>query len=58
MHGQWKSIQHGLVYLTDGIYPEWDVFVKAIFMPISDKDKLYAKKQEGKRKDIKPHLEY
>jgi hypothetical protein len=39
-------------YLADGIYPEWAVFVKSISMPISDKDKLYAQEQEGKRKDI------
>jgi hypothetical protein len=39
-------------YLADGIYPEWAVFVKSISMPISDKDKLFAQEQEGKRKDI------
>ncbi|XP_039804113.1 protein ANTAGONIST OF LIKE HETEROCHROMATIN PROTEIN 1-like [Panicum virgatum] len=39
-------------YLADGIYPEWVVFVKSISMPISDKDKLFAQEQEGKRKDI------
>ena len=27
--------------------------MKSISMPISDKDKLYAQEQEGKRKDIK-----
>jgi hypothetical protein len=45
--------QHNIgYYLADGIYPEWAVFVKSIRMPISEKDKLYAEKQEGARKDI------
>ena len=39
-------------YLVDGIYPEWAVFVKSISMPITEKDKLFAQEQEGKRKDI------
>lgn len=40
-------------YLADKIYPEWTVFVKSISLPITEKDKLFAKHQEGKRKDIK-----
>ena len=39
-------------YLADGIYREWAVFVKSISMPITEKDKLFAQEQEGKRKDI------
>jgi hypothetical protein len=45
--------QHNIGYfLADGIYPEWAVFVKSISLPITEKDKLYAQKQEGARKDI------
>ncbi|XP_044355668.1 uncharacterized protein [Triticum aestivum] len=39
-------------YLADGIYPEWAVFVKTIRLPQTEKDKLFAKKQEGARKDV------
>ncbi|TVU11822.1 hypothetical protein EJB05_45428, partial [Eragrostis curvula] len=39
-------------YLADGIYPEWAVFVKTIAGPQSEKDKLFARHQEGARKDV------
>ncbi|XP_012700993.1 uncharacterized protein LOC105913482 [Setaria italica] len=39
-------------YLGDRIYPEWAVIVKTISSPQTDKDKLYAKMQEGARKDV------
>lgn len=39
-------------YLTDGIYPQWAVFVKSIKEPQSAKDKLFAAMQEGARKDV------
>ncbi|CAO2183307.1 unnamed protein product [Urochloa humidicola] len=39
-------------YLTDGIYPEWATFVKSVPRPLSAKDKLFAQKQEGARKDV------
>ena len=39
-------------YLTDGIYPEWATFVKTISRPQGDKRKLFAKYQEGQRKDV------
>ena len=39
-------------YLADGIYPEWATFVKSIKAPQMEKHKLYALKQEGRRKDI------
>ncbi|KAM0891904.1 hypothetical protein ACQ4PT_026080 [Festuca glaucescens] len=39
-------------YLADGIYPEWATFVKTIPLPQSEKDKLFAKLQEGARKDV------
>ena len=39
-------------YLTDGIYPQWAAFVKSIKEPQTAKDKLYAERQEGARKDV------
>ncbi|CAM0907103.1 unnamed protein product [Alopecurus aequalis] len=39
-------------YLADGIYPEWATFVKTIPLPQNDKHKLFAKIQEGARKDV------
>jgi hypothetical protein len=40
-------------YLADGIYPEWALFVKIISKPQTEKHKLYARCQEGPRKDVK-----
>jgi len=39
-------------YLTYGIYPEWATFVKSVPRPLSAKDKLFAQKQGGVRKDV------
>ncbi|XP_058742256.1 uncharacterized protein LOC131614711 [Vicia villosa] len=39
-------------YLADGIYPSYPTFVKSIRLPQSEPDKLFAKFQEGCRKDI------
>ncbi|KAI5021161.1 hypothetical protein ZWY2020_055006 [Hordeum vulgare] len=39
-------------YLADGIYPEWAVFMKTIPLPQTEKHKLFAKHQEGARKDV------
>ena len=39
-------------YLTDGIYPEWQIFVKSISAPQGEKQKYFAEKQEGERKDV------
>jgi hypothetical protein len=39
-------------YLADGTYLEWSIFVKSISLPISDKDRRFAKEQEGVKKDI------
>jgi hypothetical protein len=39
-------------WLVDGIYPEWGVFVKTISDPQGEKNKYFAKLQEGARKDI------
>ncbi|XP_052627236.1 uncharacterized protein LOC111892461 [Lactuca sativa] len=38
-------------YLTDGIYPQYSMFVKAFRHPIDPRDK-YFKRQEGARKDV------
>ena len=39
-------------YLADGIYPEWPVFIKTIPLPQSEKDRLFARYQEGARNDV------
>jgi hypothetical protein len=39
-------------YLADGIYPEWAALVKSIRSPQLEKHKLYAREQEGARKDV------
>ena len=39
-------------YLADGIYPEWAAFMKTIPAPQTEKHKLFAKYQEGARKDV------
>ncbi|CAM8996354.1 unnamed protein product [Rhodiola kirilowii] len=39
-------------YLADGIYPELATFVKTIPRPQWEKRKLFAKYQEGQRKDV------
>lgn len=39
-------------YLVDGIYPEWAVFVKTIHLPQTEKYKMFARHQEGARKDV------
>lgn len=36
----------------DGIYPKWPIFMLSILEPSTKKEKLYAKIQEGIRKDI------
>jgi len=39
-------------YLTDGIYPQWAIFVKTIQSPLGNKRKYFAKAQEAVRKDV------
>jgi hypothetical protein len=39
-------------YLADGIYPEWQILMKTISEPQSEKQKLFAKRQESRRKDV------
>lgn len=39
-------------YLADGIYPEWAALMKTIPLPQTEKHKLFAKHQEGARKDV------
>jgi hypothetical protein len=39
-------------FLTDNIYPQWAVLQKSVVLPITAKEKAYAKAQESVRKDI------
>lgn len=39
-------------YLAYGIYPSWAIFVKTIRDGSTRKEKIFASKQEGVRKDI------
>lgn len=39
-------------YLTDGIYPEWTMFVKTTSHLQAEKRKLFAKYLEGQRRDV------
>uniref|UniRef100_A0A0D3ACP7 Protein ALP1-like n=1 Tax=Brassica oleracea var. oleracea TaxID=109376 RepID=A0A0D3ACP7_BRAOL len=39
-------------YLTDGIYPEWETFIKSIRLPQTPKHCLFASTQESVRKDV------
>jgi len=39
-------------YLADGIYPEWAGFMKIIPVPQTEKHKIFAKQQEGAKKDV------
>lgn len=39
-------------YLADGIYPPWSTLVKIIMCPRGNKQKLFAQKHEGARKDF------
>jgi hypothetical protein len=39
-------------YLVDSIYPNWSRFVKTVRHPVQLKHKLFAKVQEGARKDV------
>ncbi|KAL6844872.1 hypothetical protein ACP4OV_025531 [Aristida adscensionis] len=43
---------HTGYYLADGIYPEWAVFVKTVSAPQLEKHKVFAREQEGARKDV------
>ncbi|KAB8105821.1 hypothetical protein EE612_039882 [Oryza sativa] len=39
-------------YLADGTYPEGNVFIKTVSLPQSEKDRIFARHQEGARKDV------
>lgn len=39
-------------YLADGIYPDWATLVKSVSAPVSNKQKIYAQRQESCRKDV------
>jgi len=51
----WLSLNHinDINVLADDIYPSYPTFVKSIRLPQSEPDKIFAKHQEGCRKDIK-----
>jgi hypothetical protein len=39
-------------YITDGMYPQWPVFVKAIPLPWTPKKQMLVVCQEGTQKDV------
>ena len=39
-------------YLTNGIYPDWALFMKTISEPSSNKQQHFSEQQEARRKDI------
>lgn len=41
-----------MYYLSDGIYPSWNVFAKEISVPRSSKEKKYSRRQEAVRKCV------
>ena len=41
-----------LYYLTDGIYPDWAIFVKPNHAPVNAKEKAMTQAQESCRKDV------
>ena len=43
-------------YLTDGIYPDWSTFVKSISYLCGPKVQLFARYQEGYKKDVERAL--
>ena len=45
-------MKHGLSAAFYGTYPEWAAFMKTIPLPQLEKHKLFAKFQEGVRKDV------
>lgn len=48
-----NAIRRNIPYwLTDGIYPDWPVFIDSIMNPTTRKDKLFAAMQEATRKDV------
>ena len=60
MHGRAPRVQYTIngncytlpYYLTDGIYPEYQIFVKTIPAPSTEKCKYFAARQEGERKEV------
>ncbi|KAE8910125.1 hypothetical protein PF003_g6415 [Phytophthora fragariae] len=38
--------------MTDGIYPDWPVFIKPLHQPLGNKQKYFTKRQEACRKDV------
>eukprot|EP00171_Calliarthron_tuberculosum_P001739 IDg1739t1 len=41
-----------LYFLTDGIYPRWSIFLKPNQAPVTQKQTVFNKAQEGRRKDV------
>lgn len=41
-----------LYFLTDGIYPEWSIFVRPNHAPTTLQEQAMTKLQEGRRKDV------
>ncbi|XP_059650327.1 uncharacterized protein LOC132296102 [Cornus florida] len=49
MNGHHRTLGY---YLSDGIYPKWAALIQTIPHPTTEKDKLFAQRQEAVRKDV------
>ena len=47
-----NTVRDFLYFLVNGIYPDWAIFIDTFADPHQEKQKYYADKQEGVRKDI------
>ena len=47
-----KNVYEMGYYLTDGIYPPWQVLMQTISLPVGRKEQQFAMLQEAKRKEI------
>lgn len=60
IHGKMPSVNYEVnghqytlgYYLTNGIYPQWATLIQTIKHPTTGKERLFAQRHEGARKDV------